>query len=898
MNPSPKRKTAILLTTATLGAVYAGSAIAQADTSNTEPEKIIEEVLVTGTLIRGLDAPTGSNLVTIDSGQIRASGAPSATELVSEKVTQLPTFNTVPVGAAGVANTVPRLGLRGFGNSAGNASGGTATLVMFNGHRVVFTGYGSSDVDPSSIPADILQTVQVMPDGGSAAYGSDAVGGVINFVTLKKFDGVQLHVQHGTVDDYNENTTSLTAGTSWDTGNVLFNTSFANNSALLKGDRSYTSADFRSFGGGDYRLTTCPDGSFVVDGTAYAAPDFTPLSEQPKCEPKAYDSMVPEQDRVSAFTYFEQDIRDDLTFSVDAFYSKRRARHYKDVNALGSSVTIDSSNPYFTPVAGETEQRVNFSYANGIGVNRESPQELTSWQISPSLTWRVGDNWVIDSDFIVGESEAEIHDRTGLNTNFVDSTNINPYDTSQMPASLLGTVTNFEQLFIGVNKLESARITADGSIFSIEGGDVKLAIGAESTKQTLEARNRFGAIGLGDFRSLDNDRKVNAVYGELYVPLVSAANGRPGLRELNFALAVRYDDYSDFGSTTNPRIGINYRPFEDLGIRANYQTTFTAASLADSGLNDNQLQVIANPQPDSYRIYVAGTGANIDPTEGETYSIGADWTPSFAPGLNVSATYWNTKLENLISQALAAFGGSVPTSATSYALCGDGDSRYSPSVNGSCTEAQINDILNTLAAGVLNPGGAPGISTISDLFQPGITVATLIDARRGNFGLENISGIDFSAGYDFDTPVGNAFLGVNGTVMLEKEIAANATAPFVNYLDGGEVNPQASEWGMTVTGSLAFGPTTVRVDVTHSGGYDIPPGTLGQTSIGSFTLTNLSATHEIGRFLGMQETLLEFGIKNLFDEEPPWNSAQGISDSYPTAGTLGRLFRVGVRTKF
>ncbi len=870
------------------------SGVENSEGEESKPDVTNEDIIVTGTRIRGLAAPTGSNLISVSSEDIQATGASDATQLLNQTISQLPTFNTLAVGAGGETNTVPRLGLRGFGNSAGNASGGTATLILFNGHRVVFTGYGSSDVDPNSIPSDIIQSVQVMPDGGSAAYGSDAVGGVINFVTKKQFDGVEGHVQTGQADHYHSNVATLTAGKSWDSGNILFSVNFSNNNALLNKYRSYTSVDYTRYGGGDYRQTFCPYGSFTVNGTAYAAPNFAALDEQPKCEPNANSSMAPQQRRVNVFSYAEQAITPDLKFNVDAFYSRRESKYYTDVNSLGSQVTIDASNPYFHAVDGETSQTVSFSYANAIGPYRVSPQDLTSWQVSPGLTWHVDGNWTASANFIWGYSKANIHSRSAISTALITAANVNPYDPSQMSSELIGSLTNYEALYVGVNKLKQAQVSLDGSLFALPGGDVKLAVGSELLRQTLETETARGPIGTTTPSYLDSGRTVEAVYGELYIPIFGPDNAVPAIQSLDVAIAARYDHYSDFGSTFNPRFGINYRPIDDLLIRGNYQTTFTAASLADSGLNANILQVLS-VAPGVYKLYVAGTGLNLKPTEGKTFSVGFDWTPKALEGLRVSTTYWNTRLSNIISQALAAYGGSAFASSTAYALCGVGYAQYSASPNGACTQQQVQTIQDTLGAGQFQ--GAAGITQVSDLFQNGNTIATLIDARRGNFGREKISGLDFEVAYNTNTSFGSAFGQIGGTYILQKMIAPTATAPYVDYLSGETVNPQGSRFGFTATAGITSGPASVRVNVTYTGGYDIPPGTVGQTSIGSFTLTNLSGSLDLGDLGGMQSNILEFGIDNLFDVSPPWNSAQGTS-GYPAAGTLGRLFRIGLRTNF
>jgi len=677
-----------------------------------------QEVVVTGTLIRGVPTPTGANLLSVNSQAIQSTGSTSAIDVLNQTVPQLPTLNSVSTGSASFATPVAKIGLRGLGNTSGSASGQTATLVLFNGHRIVPVGILSTDPDPNLIPADALETVQVLPDGGSSTYGSDAIGGVVNFVTKKRFDGLQVNYQHRFADNYNEDNASVLLGTHWATGSVLVSGNYNRHGAIFGRDRDYITSNFLSHGGEDYRQTACGYGNFAVAGTNYVAPGFQSVTSLPRCDQTDNASLTPRERRGNVFAYVEQEIAPSLKFSMDAIYSVRTDKVFSDVASIPVTMTIDASNPFFHPVAGEASQKVSFNYARGIGASRVTPQRFHQYQIDPSLSWNLNDDWQVKGDFLYGKSFAVIRDRTGLNGGAVNPTNVNPYDTSKTSPAVLQNLVNHELYTKGVNTLTSGNVVANGTLFNLPGGAVKVAFGAEIRHQSLDNQTVTGAISdRSGLQKYDASRTIKALFGEVFLPIVGDGNAMPFVQSLTLDASVRYDHYSDFGGTTNPRIGIDWRPTRDLVLRGSYQTTFVAPSLADSGNKiDNRLQVLTIA-PSNYLIFIAGSGMNVKPSTGRNFSIGGDFTPSGIKGLKIGATYWNTKVDDLVSLSLGAYGFPGALS-TPFNLCGSGFGPVFPaSSKGACTAAYINSIQPLWTR--LDAGSAPAIHSIADLFSPG-----------------------------------------------------------------------------------------------------------------------------------------------------------------------------------
>src|SRR5882757_3718757 len=154
-----------------------------------------EDIIVTGTLLRGV-APVGTNVLGVTRQEILESGAASANDLLAS-IPQVGNFGTVPVGTGTFGLPIVRPNIRNLA-----AAGGSSTLVLLNGHRMVGAGVLQTSVDPSVLPPEVIDRLEIVPDGGSAIYGSDAIGGVINFITRSHFNGVAASARYGFADNY------------------------------------------------------------------------------------------------------------------------------------------------------------------------------------------------------------------------------------------------------------------------------------------------------------------------------------------------------------------------------------------------------------------------------------------------------------------------------------------------------------------------------------------------------------------------------------------------------------------------------------------------------------------------------------------------------------------------
>jgi len=844
------------------------------------------DIVVTGTLLRGV-APTGTNVVGVDREDVLVSGAASANDLLAA-IPQVGNFMTQPVGTGEFGAPTVRPNIRNLGSS-----GGATTLVLMNGHRLVGAGILQTTVDPSIIPPDVIERIEIVPDGGSAIYGSDAIGGVVNFITRKRFDGIAANARYGFADDYKSFDGNVTAGRDWGSGSLFVSYAYAWHDNIQGIDRDYSTADNTARGGTDFRQTTCAPGNVtdllsllspVLANVDYALPDFTPGVVN-KCDQTDFADIVPRETRHSVFAGLNQQLSDDIEFNMTAYWS-RRDTQIRQAQA-GFTGTITALNPYFRPLSLSPAQNIAISFADVFGDSLISNQRFDSWGVTPSFAFKLGGGWQLRAEGNYGRSYNVVR-QGAINASAATlalagttlDTALNPYDPSATNPAVLEAIRDFENYGDAKQQLAAARLVLDGSLVTIPGGDVRVAVGAEyhyedlASRISLDRRNVFT-----DAINSNVSRKVKSVYGELLVPLVGADNGSPGLRGLQFSGSVRLDDYNDVGSTTNPKIGFNYKPFDDLTIRGNWGTSFHAPSLADTtSTADSRAQVLLNSpfiRPgDSLlnflrpTIILAGGNPDLKPERADTWSLGFDWKPNAVPGLRASATYWNVKFKDAIG--LAPF-----LSPTLYT-----DQNYASFyiLNPTLAQAQA-------AVGDLLINGAPSLASLYPGI-PGTGPYVLIDARRNNLGRVNTDGIDFDLSYVRQTGFGSINASFAGTYTLNRETQAITGGATTDNLKNG-----TGRFFFVAGLGGSVGDFTAHASLNHRGGFPIVSAT--QDHISSFNTVDLFFSYDLKALL--PNTSLTMNIDNVFDQDPPFFDGQ---TGYTNGGTLGRFISFGVRTKF
>ena len=939
-----------------------------------------DAIVITGTSIRGV-APVGSNLISVGREAIEQTGVQTVQQILKTvpAVVGLSSVGQGSFGSADAAGTnAPTI--HGLGASASNS-----TLIIIDGHRFPLSGVNHALADPNIIPPNAIERVEVLPDGSSAVYGSDAVAGVINFITRRKFTGIEVSAQASFGDHYRAQQAGIIGGHTWDSGFLFGAYNYSHRGALRVRDRDFLDADNRDealAAGIDLTSTAaqnaanlstffCDPAAITISGNVYRFDPVTrtygnPVASQARnafCDITQLNDQIPEETRNSFLVKGEQEVTDRLTVGVDVVYSNRknfqrtsRASGGQTVNGLtvygpGSTPPAGSSiNPFFVTVPGTTNNfyTVRFSGDQLLGPGAYNKAGEEAWYAQGKAEYRLTDTWRASAAVVVGTTDSTSRDvgrlctscaQLALNggpvsipggqsvTQVLTTANaLDIWGQGRTSAALLAQLTDSTVTQATRQGFKQFRGQMNGDLFQLPAGTVKVAAGAEYLDYTI-SQDVTRPNGLGPattnsrFLHLDYDRNVKALFGELFIPVVSPEMGILGIRSLDLNLAGRYDKYSDFGSTKNPKIGVNWEVFEGVKLRGSWAKSFVAPALTSRGADQFGTTAESNvaaggtvPVPisafptvttipgvtpsctattctldgNSIRgLQINGGNASLQPQKGKTWSLGVDILPSLFKGLRLSATYWHNQIRGGITAPQAAFavfgdpsrlqlfpGGLTPTSPQLLAIIG-------------------NRPLNTTLSGTYYYVYSFVQGNVLNLTAEGIDA----DARyrtRTSFGSVD-AGVSVSRKTKFDQSFGTA-----GSFSVLNTTGFNTTFPSIKLDLRGDA-------GVNIGG---FG---ARVYVNHTGAYrnwsnnaivapvrgaDGLPTGAGGDKVKSLTTVDLHVDYDLPAMGFLPKTNVYLDVTNLFDKEPPfYNAGNGGYDQFG-GNPIMRVVAVGARVKF
>lgn len=854
------------------------------------------DIVVTGSRVRGA-TPVGSTVTTLGRAEMEASSAVTVDRMIKEipQVFDLGVSENSRGQSGGSGNIT-------YGNSVNlRGIGPYATLVMIDGHRVT---NNSRSIDPSVLPSLGVERVEVVADGASAIYGSDAVAGVVNLIPRRSLDGGEVFARSGISDrgDFNERTLGAAIGKVFSRGQIMVAYEHVERSNLSGDDRDFFTSDQRRFGGGDYRIARCAPGNINANGTTYAIPPGGVTQATAgslaagtinRCDELTNQDLMPEQNYDSVNSTGRFDVTDWLSVFYDGFYSKRE--FYRKSGFSNARLTVPQTNAFFVRPAGftGTSYTLDYNFRDDVPVN-DSFGYAKSWQITPGVRAKLPYGWEAEALFGYGKTNDFSGSYFGINNAALNAalassnpaTAFDPYGLGRTSDAVLSTLAN--QIFLAPTngRLKTYEARLNGPLFRLPGGEVKLAAGYERQDFTVALGSARGNPTVPiTFRRFG--RKVDSLYAELYVPIFGPDNATGGFQRLELNAAVRHDKYSDVGTTTNPKFGINWQPFQALKLRASYGTSFRAPTIPEIYGNSNNLfgQSYQNPAGGAPLQGYALSGPNLDlqPETATTWSVGADFEP--LPNLRFGVTYWDVKYENQVLanlSNLAILGNEAQYAGTGIIL------------RGAEAAARVRELVAqgvTLAGGSF-PGGDPN------------NVTLFVDGRSQNLGVSVTRGIDFTGTWNADLGASDKLtVNVSGTYLTKYVVAVTPVAPLIdrkNYI----FNPLEFKARASVTWD--HGPFSARVLATHVGGYYNNLSNPGQ-KVDSYTPIDLSLTWRIGdqKADGFFEKgmTLGFEVRNLFDTDPPYvnlaPSGNGSGGYDATASDpIGRLFAVSVRKSF
>ena len=850
-------------------AVKHGSrATSPTDTADETPI-VLQEVVVTGTIIRGV-VPAGSSLIMVSQGQIAASGATSVQDALATSPAMANFGAPLAGGSAGFESFVPSIHGVGFG----------ATLTLVNGQRLPGAGPLEQFADPSVIPVPAVERIEVMPDGASSIYGSDAVAGVVNVVTRKNFNGLEVGGHYGDGEHYNDSDADIVAGKTWRTGSILFAYEYRDRGPLEALYRSYARADQRANGGGNYTSLNCSPATVQVGSVTYGGPSLS-VSPAPGCDNGLTADLIPEQKRHSVFLSLTQALGSRVTASLDAIYSDYTTVERDNSGQQVGNATITNANPYFIapPGTAATSELISFNLDPEFGFRPIGATTAThTVALMPSLVIDLGHAWEAtlngsfgwESDLLAQNGVDQAVVQTAL-AGTTPTTALNPYGfgPANDPALLAQINDGYQTRNPSTSRLDDFVGKLDGPLITLPAGELTAAVGAEARHESSGEEESIGPPG-SPVRVSDVSRDVYSAFAELHIPIIGAGQHIPAVRSLALSASGRYDHYTTFGSTTNPKVGVSWEPARGLQLRGSYGTSFQAPSLGDAAPDtvDARVQYLPNypypfapPGEIKNVLLVAGGNPNLKPQTASTRTVGFDLNPSFAPHLQLSATYFTIDYSSLIGEALTA---------TTYT-----NPAYAPFITFNPTPAQIAAFTSILPT--LN-------------YTPGVPVDILLDARRNNLGSETVGGIDYELGYVL--PV--------GADKLEAHFSGEYLTKFSQQAVAGAI-PQdllgtdaAVKSKFRATLGWQHRNLDAMIAANYIGKYE-DPGVLALT--GSFTTFDLRVAYQLkGLAAGLESTEVSITVQNLFNTDPPfYNSPTGFDQS--VASPIGRLVQLGVRVK-
>ena len=549
------------------------------------------------------------------------------------------------------------------------------TLVLVDGYR--FPSYPIpinsvfNFVDINSIPLAAVDRIEILKDGGSATYGSDAVAGVVNVITKDTYNGADIVnyfgiSQRGDFEIYHGSFTAGVADKPLFGGKFSVVTAFDyySQSPIESLDRWYAYGDrsklspnypnqpvafFPANGnftgnttGNTYQVklgTTGPNitaNDFVVNGPA--ANTFIPIDEQ----------LAARETRYGGIVNANYEPTDWLKF-YDRFIIQRNEENTVTPNqgfSAADGIVIPANNP-FNP------------FGEALTPNGQLEREFGPWSTDVIIrtlrnivggTIQLPHDWFIDGNFLYGESDSTqyvynsiLRDRLqeaingtlpgfqGVFFNPFTDQNLNIHPNQQFYNAL-----RTEQVQNNRTDIVQWTIKAGGTVLELCSGPLTVAGGFEYRSESLiqgnDINSEFSNITSADFPGhlLSARRYIKSAYGEVDLPLIGEKWSWPGLRNIDVVFSERYDNYSDFGDAEKPKLAVRYKPFEDLTFRGTYAEGFIAPTLGELFASPLQFQsTIFDPfTGKTYNVTeINGGNPNLKPQTSYGYYLEALWTP-------------------------------------------------------------------------------------------------------------------------------------------------------------------------------------------------------------------------------------------------------------------------------
>lgn len=928
-----KRKLALLISQAvSAGALGTSQVFAQQPT-----DQPVQRVEITGSAIRQIPAETALPVTIISAEELAKQGistVEAAAQTISSNQGVIGTAQGIGATTGGRAS----IDLRGLGTQ--NANSGSRTLVLLNGRRIANHAYSGAAADLNAIPMAAVERIEVLRDGASSLYGSDAIGGVVNFILKKDFQGVEISgfrdILKNDFGDSQGMSIVVGGGSLQQDGlNILGTFSYRQQEAIPALARDYgrtgirPDLGFAGSSGTPFPANLSQTGSALAvlnpsrvaggncPGLAFNNPDPTILN----CR---YDfsgeiDLYPEQEQMQGM------FRTAFKFGAHVAALEYVLAENRTVNRVAptpvTGLAMPPTSPFFpgngiTPAIGglDPTRGITLAWRTVPAGQRTNAAESSAERIVLSL-----DGVVAGWDYGLGlwSSTSRVSD-IFLN-GYVNRTAI----VNAMNAGLLnpfGPQTAAGQAALDAAKIRGNVIDAKGKVDGVDGkiskeiaqlpaGPLAMALGFETRQEDFQfiltkdpatgASFASNATSSGLEGTVDTagKRDTYGVFTEFNIPLIK--------KVLDAQFSVRYDHYQLTGDTTNPKLGVRFQPIEPLLLRASANTGFRAPSLYEI-FNPQQTTFTSNPYDDPLlcpggapaaggvagrdcqqqfnSLFGGPVGVGLSPEslkaeKSRTWTIGAVLEPTKNSSIGVDI--WDIKLKDVVGQLpeQAIFADPVKY-ANRFVRCNQVSAANlaNPQIAATCFDA---------VTGALQP------NVLAYIFQP-----------TENLGEIRTRGADVALKWRLPmAEMGNLTLALNGTYVSKFDYQLEKGGQFIkgayHYTNTGPI----LRWTHIATADWTYGPWTTTLANRYKSGYtdENDPNRVTDPTKLDHKVKAYSVWDLFVAYKGVKNLTLRAGIKNIFDEDPPAsNQGATFQQGYDprVADIFGRVYTLQASYKF
>ncbi len=890
-----------------------GTVVLAQEVDEATGEFLLDEVIVTGSRIERSDLTSVSPLSVFSEEDIRLSGQVTLEDFVQ---------NIPSIAGGYMGNTINNISIGGTASASLRGLGSNRTLVLLNGQRMSSAGENGF-VDMNMIPAGMIERVEVLRDGASTIYGSDAIAGVVNIITKRDFEGAEFGIQYdvaNVTDEIDGNTIHATAlfGGSTDRGNVVFGVDYTKRSPIWQKDRDFSKCP----------LAENPDGSLYCTGSGTCYPGHI-MSATYDDHILIDEVIVPFDWAVHAYNYATQSYmvtpHEILSVYSSGHYDLVQESAFGTVTAIGDFLwtnrqsdqlmaavgtfwapVVPATNPY-NPTGEDAPVARRLVETGG----RHFTQDASSWRLITGLEGEFNNGWNwditynysrwVDSQIIYGQAN-KVYSATVLDPDLCAA---DPACPGVWDPFRVDTLTEDIQNYILANhspvqrsEMETfqANLTGDlGDFFELPGGPLQWAVGAEHRmEEALFQPDAAAALDLIYYVAPDRTEgkySVDEYYGEVRVPILE---GETFADVLAAEISVRRSEYSNLSDqTTNWKYGLEWGPIPALRFRSVYAEGFRGANISElfgpqqlSAQNYNDpcinygtganATVAANCAADglppdfmvgtTQATSILGGNPDLKPEESESLTIGLVITPENLP-LTVSLDYFNIEITN-----------AVGTAGTNNIITG-------------CYESpNFSSPWCDLIVGPTHPlvaeaphATSPYRNTIGSVSGVLLTNANLADYET--------EGVDFAVNYvrQFDD-YSSLNLSMIGTYLSKYDYTPFEGADVVElagyFGEDGWLGTTATfnEWKVNfnfqyIMGDWSFSWAPRWLDSTMD---------IDADAANAVNKADAIWYHDVQATYDYEDWSFALGVRNLLDEEPPYvtnyDDMNTINASYDTAG--------------